>query len=84
MYMKNNNNFSNITLEELAQMVAQEFANIRKEMTTKDELGGLRKELQAGFSYITLDKHMGDVRQQTDSLAGRVKRLEESVFGVGN
>ncbi len=86
MYMKNNNNFSNITLEELAQMVAQELANIRKEMTTKDELGGLRKELQAGFSYIniTLDKHMGDVREQTDSLAGRVKRLEESVFGVGN
>jgi hypothetical protein len=32
---------------------------------------------------ITLDKHMGDVRDQTDHLASRVKRLEETVFGVG-
>ncbi len=112
--MEKNNNFSNITLEQLAQMIANEFASIRKTMATKEklkklatkdeldalaqtvakgfeetatktELDGLRKEMQAGFSYvnITLDKHMGDVREQTDSLAHRVKRLEESVFGAG-
>ena len=103
--MKRNNDFSNITLEQLAQMTAEGFADIHENMATKDdletlaqtvakgfeqtatktELDGLRKEMQAGFSYvnITLDKHMGDVREQTDSLAHRVKRLEESVFGVG-
>ncbi len=121
--MKKNNNFSNITLEQLAQITAQGFADIHENMATKDdlkklatkeelkklatkdeldalaqtvakgfeqtatktELDGLRKEMQAGFSYvnITLDKHMGDVREQTDSLAHRVKRLEESVFGAG-
>lgn len=112
--MKKNNNFSDITLEQLAQMTAQGFADIHENMATKEdlkklatkdeldalaqtvakgfeqtatktELDGLRKEMQAGFSYvnITLDKHMGDVREQTDSLAHRVKRLEESVFGAG-
>ncbi len=90
--MEKNNNFSDITLEQLAQMIAKEFASIRKNMATKDDLealrgefGTLQKETQAGFAYIniTLDKHMGDVREQTDSLAHRVKRLEESVFGAG-
>ncbi len=83
--MEKNNNFSDITLEQLAQMVAKEFASIRKNMATKDEQKALQKETQAGFAYIniTLDKHMGDVREQTDSLAHRVKRLEESVFGAG-
>ena len=112
--MKKNNNFSDITLEQLAQMTAQGFADIHENMATKEELkklatkdnletlaqtvakgfeqtatktelDGLRKEMEAGFSYvnITLDKHMGDVREQTDSLAHRVKRLEESVFGAG-
>ncbi len=103
--MEKNNNFSDITLEQLAQMTAQGFADIHEKTATKDdlealaqtvakgfeqtatktELDGLRKEMQAGFSYvnITLDKHMGDVREQTDSLAHRVKRLEESVFGAG-
>ncbi len=68
-------------LETLAQTVAKGF----EQTATKTELDGLRKEMQAGFSYvnITLDKHMGDVREQTDSLAHRVKRLEESVFGAG-
>ena len=83
--MEKNNNFSDITLEQLAQMIAKEFASIRKTMATKDEQKALQKETQAGFAYIniTLDKHMGDVREQTDSLAHRVKRLEESVFGAG-
>ncbi len=83
--MEKNNNFSDITLEQLAQMIAKEFASIRKNMATKDEQKALQKETQAGFAYIniTLDKHMGDVREQTDSLAHRVKRLEESVFGAG-
>ncbi len=83
--MEKNNNFSNITLEQLAQMIAKEFASIRKNMATKDEQKALQKETQAGFAYIniTLDKHMGDVREQTDSLAHRVERLEESVFGAG-
>lgn len=83
--MEKNNNFSDITLEQLAQMIAKEFASIRKTMATKAEQKALQKETQAGFAYIniTLDKHMGDVREQTDSLAHRVKRLEESVFGAG-
>ncbi len=83
--MEKNNNFNDITLEQLAQMVAKEFAGIRNDMATKDDLEALRNETQAGFAYIniTLDKHMGDVRKQTDSLAHRVKRLEESVFGAG-
>ena len=66
-------------------MIAKEFTSIRKDMATKDEQKALQKETQAGFAYINipLDKHMGDVREQTDSLAHRVKRLEESVFGAG-
>lgn len=87
--MKKENNYSKITLEQLAEMVAKGFAEVHEKMATKDELlsqiGGLRTEMNAGFAYIniTLDKHMGEVRKQTDALARRVKRLEQAVFGVG-
>ena len=94
--MKKNNDFRNITLEQLAEMVAKGFAEVHgkmatgfaevhEKMATKKELEDLRKETQAGFAYIniTLDKHMGDVRKQTDTLAHRVKRLEEAVFRTG-
>ena len=83
--MGKDNDFRNITLDELAEMVARGF----EQTATKDELssqiGALRTEMNAGFAHvnITLDKHMGDVRKQTDVLARRVKRLEEAVFGTG-
>ena len=88
-HMKKNNDFSSITLEQLAEMVAKGFAEVHEKMATKEQLysqiGGLRTEMNAGFAHIniTLDKHMGDVRTQTDTLAHRVKRLEEAVFPTG-
>ncbi len=99
--MNKNNDFSNITLEQVAGMVASGFEQMATkddlealaqtvakgfgETATKDEVQKLRKETQAGFAYIniTLDKHMGAVREQTDELARRVKKLEQAVFGVG-
>ena len=30
-----------------------------------------------------IDRHMGDVRRQTDAIARRVKKVELTVFGVG-
>ena len=54
-YMNKNNDFSNITLEQVAGMVANGF----EQTATKDDLNmlqndfeALRKETQAGFAYI--------------------------------
>ena len=63
-------------LDQLALMTAKGFAGV------DNRFEDLRTEMNAGFGYIniTLDKHMGNVRKQTDNLARRVKRLEEAVF----
>ena len=80
--------FKDPDLEQLAQMVAAGFS----QMATKDELAALqnefealRKETTAGFAHVNieLNKHMGNVRKETNLIARRVKRLEEAVFGVG-
>ena len=80
-------------IDDLAQMVADgfteirsEFKEIREEMATKDDLAELRSELKAdmlrlrGDLDIMLDKHIGIFRKDFDELAARVKRLEMAIF----
>lgn len=69
-------------IDELAQMVARGFS----ETGTKEDLRNLRTELKGDMVRfrqdvdIMLDRHVGSVRRDYDSLAGRVKKLEEKVF----
>ena len=46
---------------------------------------GLEEKVEKGFAEINsaLNTHVRDVRMQTDALALRTKKLEETVFGVG-
>ena len=48
-------------------------------------MDGLEEKVEKGFAEInsTLNLHVRDVRIQTDALALRTKKLEETVFGVG-
>ena len=87
--MKQNDKFKDITLEQLAHMVATGFA----QMATKEDLqelrsefGELRNEMHAGFAHLSIEmeKHIGAFRKDYNSLTRRVKKLEEATFGVGN
>ena len=63
-------------LEKLAQSVARGFADVDHDFVY------LRQEMRDSFSDINarLDEHMGDVREQTDGLANRVKKLEQEAL----
>ncbi len=76
------NNKKDITLDHLAGMVAEGFADIQDRMATKEELNALREEVHEGFTDIDrkLDHFLGVVRGDYDGLATRVKRLEDTVF----
>lgn len=64
-----------------------ELIMVKKELKKEiqNEVGALRKEVRAGFDDMNahLNAHMKDVRTQTDGLAFRTKKLEETVFGIG-
>ncbi len=69
-------------IDDLAQMVARGFMEMRTEMndiqgdmTTKDDLIHLRGDID-----IMLDRHIGTFRKDYDELAARVKRLEQLVL----
>ncbi|MCI0565694.1 hypothetical protein L0Y46_00695 [bacterium] len=51
-------------------------------MATKDELKKLEKKMDDGFAELhhAFNNHVALVRSDTDDLAYRVKRLEETVF----
>ncbi len=65
-------------LEKLAQSVSRGFADVDHDFVY------LRQEIRDNFSEInaTLNDHMGDVREQTDNLANRVKKLEQVHEGI--
>jgi hypothetical protein len=77
-------------IDDLAQMVARGFTEIRREMATKQDLADLRDELRDEFKAdmgrlrgdidIMLDRHIGTFRKDYDELAARVKRLEQLVL----
>ena len=62
-------------IDDLAQMVARGFMEIREDMATKEDLVHLRGDID-----IMLDRHIGTFRKDYDELAGRVKRLEQLVL----
>jgi hypothetical protein len=62
-------------IDDLAQMVARGFMEIREDMATKEDLVHLRGDID-----IMLDRHIGTFRKDYDELAARVKRLEQLVL----
>jgi len=80
-----NENFNNVKLEDVALMIADGFSDMNERMATKENLETLRKEMHERFEDVErkLGVHVTDVREQTDSLAYRTKKLEETVYGVG-
>jgi len=89
---KNNENFKDVTLEDVARMIADGFSDINERMATKKEMREGFEEVDKRFEEVDkrfdevdrkLGAHMTDVREQTDSLAYRTKRLEQTVYGVG-
>lgn len=83
-HMKKKDIFKNVTLEELARMVAEGF---EKTATKVDiaELGLAIDQLALDIEDLgdRIDRHMSDVRRQTDAIAHRAKKVEAAVFGVG-
>ncbi|MFQ5550936.1 MAG: hypothetical protein ACE5FJ_06845 [Gemmatimonadales bacterium] len=89
--MKNNNNFSNITLEQVAGMVARGFEQMATKeeiarMATKEDLQEVRQELKqdiAGVRTIVGDTYsVVEELKEKDyrDLKERVELLEEAVF----
>jgi hypothetical protein len=62
-------------IDDLAQMVARGFMEIREDMATKEDLVHLRGDID-----IMLDRHIGTFHKDYDELAARVKRLEQLVL----
>ena len=86
---KGKKEFSDVKLEDVARMVADGFLDLGERIdkaATKDELKYeteiLNKKVDKGFAEMNknLKEHMTDVREQTDNLAYRTKKLEERVF----
>ena len=78
--------FSDVTLDGLARMVASGFLGVNDRIDGLDSrIDVLEEKVEKGFAEInsTLNLHVRDVRVQTDGLALRTKKLEETVFGVG-
>jgi hypothetical protein len=80
-------------IDDLAEMVARGFTevrgemhDIREDMATKADLADLREEFKGdmirlrGDIDIMLDRHIGTFRKDYDELAERVKRLEQLVL----
>ena len=90
---KDKKKFDGVTLDDLARMVADGFFGVNgridgldKRMDGLDKrMDGLEEKVEKGFAEINsaLNTHVRDVRMQTDALALRTKKLEETVFGVG-
>ena len=79
---KNLGNNKGTTVDQLARMVADGFADtkddiakIREEMATKAGLATLRGDMDMLF-----ERHIGTFRRDYDALAHRVKKIEEAVF----
>ncbi|HVX91501.1 MAG TPA: hypothetical protein VHC20_07895 [Candidatus Paceibacterota bacterium] len=67
-------------VDDLARMVAEgftdlqgEIADVRTTIATKSDLADLEQRMA-----IEMDRHLGAVRADYDSLAGRVKNLESA------
>jgi hypothetical protein len=73
-------------IDDLAQMVARGFTEIREDMATKADLAELREGFKGDMVRlhsdidIMLDRHIGTFRKDYDELAARVKRLEQLVL----
>lgn len=78
------------TIEKGFSSVAEDIADIRKEMATKADVAELRKELKGDIAGVR--KEMGDgfalinrrldtiIQIQLNQYAGRIKKLETAVF----
>ena len=84
--MKYNDNFKDITLEQLAHMVATGFSQMATKDELQNEIAEIRNEMNAGFVHLSIEmeKHIGTFRKEYESLTRRVKKLEEAAFGIGN
>ena len=90
---KDKKKFDGVTLDDLARMVADGFFGVNGRIDGLDKrmdgldnrMDGLEEKVEKGFAEINsaLNTHVRDVRMQTDALALRTKKLEETVFGVG-
>ena len=59
--------------------VAEDIADIRSKMATKDDIAAVRKEMQEGF--LAVNRRLDQIIQmQLDEHAGRIKKLETAVF----
>lgn len=82
---KNIKKFKNLSIDDLAVIVQNGFSEIRAEMVSKEEFRGemskIRQEM-ATKEYVkdTMEKFIGVVRNDYDSLAYRMKKVEEVVF----
>ena len=87
---KDKKDFKNITLDELARMMAGGFSNVYERISGLDgrmdildgRMDVLEEKVEQGFveMHAHLNNHAKAVYEQTDSLAHRVKKLEEKVF----
>jgi hypothetical protein len=67
------------TVERGFAAVADDIADVKSKMATKDDLAHLRKEMHEGFAAINRRfDHI--IQMQLDEHAGRIKKLEAAVF----
>ena len=80
--VKDKKKYKDVTLPELAAMIeALAQATAEGFGTTEEKFNQVQLEFDDLGDRI--DRHMGDVRRQTDAIARRVKKVELTVFGVG-
>ncbi len=81
-----------MSIDDLATMVASGFSEVTSTMATKDELKdglkSVRNELKDELKDVvkkddleeSMNRHIGTFRKDYDELASRVKKLEDRVF----